>query len=200
MVRTRGKFVGLIRGGDNSFVCHDLTVVNGRQLEVEVRMVGSPTEQDSWEKLVKPRSAIRLLPVDRSQIPHPKLVGAGPAVMPDFLEGKTVTLYTEKALRERQSGVVDVSFNIDGQGNAQNIEETYTDGPDLGDNVHEFIKMGRFKIPADWIATKSTDLRFTMEFQFALSNIRKGIECPKSRSAPRVKNIVAIMVCSDPSP
>ena len=158
---------------------------------------GSPSGSESWEHLVRFRKNVVFGPVDRSQVPQPALVGVGPATMPRFLEGQYLTLYTEKALRKLEQGVVDESFTIDGDGHAHDLEQNYANAPDLGANIPRMLSLGRFKVPSDWAATGSQKLRFVMEFQFAISNLKEHVECPKEHAPPRIENAAVTVICHD---
>jgi TonB family protein len=112
----------------------------------------------------------RAMPSDGGANPHAR-------ALPRFADPDQFSGYPDVALRRREQGVVDVQFEIDREGHAQNVTELQAAYPELADGVSKMLQHLVFEVPRDWEKTGSDQRRFTVEVQFALVN--RITDCPR---------------------
>ena len=98
--------------------------------------------------------------------------------------------YPQSAARRLLQGAVGIEFQIDAQGRAQNLQQTYADNSEFAEKTQAFLKSGQFKVSDDWGQTSGPDLRFVVEVQFSLA---RGSDCEKK--PPRVADTEVLVVC-----
>ena len=105
--------------------------------------------------------------------------------------------YPDSSRARNEEGIVDVEFNIDGKGRAQNIKQIYSSSPRLDSEVETFMKSAVLRVPASWEQSGMQTSRFTAEFQFALTNPPQGCS---AQSQPRIPGAEVIRVCGSRLP
>ena len=75
-------------------------------------------------------------------------------------------LYPVAAARKLLQGSVGVEFQIDAEGRAQILSQTFVDAPEFAESASEVLKRGRFRVPEDWVKAGGPDQRFVVEVQF----------------------------------
>jgi hypothetical protein len=96
--------------------------------------------------------------------------------------------------RQREQGIVDLEFSIDGQGHVSEVKETFAVSRGLGDSAASQLRDGVFRVPPDWVQTGSDKLRFAIEYQFKL--LGHGSHCPTPEAAPRITGAKVVAICS----
>jgi len=99
--------------------------------------------------------------------------------------------YPASAARKMMQGSVGLEFQIDDQGRAQVVGQTFADQPDFAPSAQEFLKQGRFRIPEDWAQSGGPEVRFVVEVQFSIA--RGDDTCAKK--PPHVADMEIVMVC-----
>ena len=115
---------------------------------------------------------------------------AGEVGLPQFVASGG-DFYPASAARKLMQGSVGVEVQIDDQGRAQVLEQTFADHPDFGASAAEFLKSGRFQVSPDWVQSGGPDQRFVVEIQFSVA--RGGASCVKR--PPHVADTEIIVVC-----
>lgn len=115
---------------------------------------------------------------------------ADDARMPGFV-APSEDLYPAAAARKLLQGSVGVEFQIDGEGRAQILSQTFVDAPEFAENASEVLKRGRFKVPEDWAQSGGPDQRFVVEVQFTIA---RG-DAPCARKPPHVADTEVVLVC-----
>jgi hypothetical protein len=113
-----------------------------------------------------------------------------PLQLPQFVPSGD-DFYPESAARKLAQGAAGFEIQIDAEGHAQIVSETFADNPDFGTSAAEFLKRGRFRIPEDWLQSGGPGAHFVLEVQFSLA--RGSATCtPKP---PRVADTEVLTVC-----
>ena len=110
--------------------------------------------------------------------------------LPDF-DPSADDFYPAAAARKLVQGSVGVEFQIDDQGRAQELAQTFTDHPDFAPSAAEFLKKGRFRVSPDWAQSGNATVRFVVEVQFSVA--RGGTSCAKR--PPHVADTEIFVVC-----
>ena len=171
--------------------CEAFVVVDQHLVHVTVTGFGVPRRPAEFDRAVKMFDDISFEPVVRPAVPEPTSAATAPGKMPRFVDGSAI-IYPDHAIARRHQGIVDVSFNIDANGNVQHIEPVYAQHRDLVAPLPAFLGEGRFRVPSDWAQTDSQERRFTIEFQFAIVN--RGNSCPQE-NPPRATGALVITIC-----
>jgi hypothetical protein len=124
-------------------------------------------------------SEVSDVPAAAYELPLPKFVASDA----DF--------YPASAARKMMQGSVGLEFQIDDQGRAQVMGQTFADSPDFAPSAQEFLKQGRFRVPDDWVQSGGPDVRFVVEVQFSIA--RGEDSCAKK--PPHVADMEIVMVC-----
>ena len=107
--------------------------------------------------------------------------------------GNFIDLYPETAQERNERGVVDIEFNVDGNGHAVNVRQTYAAFPDLGNRIPTYLKRAVFKVPSNWEASGYATAVFNMEFQFGIA--ASPLACGDGIPA-RVPGADVVVVCT----
>lgn len=99
--------------------------------------------------------------------------------------------YPSSAASKLVQGSAGIEFQIDEQGHAQILAQTFTDHPDFALKAAEFLTKGRFRVAPEWVQSGGPGLRFAVEVQFSLS--RGDDACDKK--PPRVADTEVLVVC-----
>jgi hypothetical protein len=99
--------------------------------------------------------------------------------------------YPESAARRLLQGAVGVELQIDAQGQAQILQQTYTNHPDFADKAEAFLKSGRFQTSDEWVQSGGPEVTFLVEVQFSVA--RNGDAC--EQKPPRVADVEVLVVC-----
>ena len=110
--------------------------------------------------------------------------------LPKFV-ASDADFYPASAARKMMQGSVGVELQIDDQGRAQVVGQTFADHPDFAPNAQEFLKQGHFRIPEDWAQSGGPEVHFVVEVQFLIA--RNDDDCAKK--PPHVADMEVVMVC-----
>jgi hypothetical protein len=99
--------------------------------------------------------------------------------------------YPPSAASKLQQGSVGIEFQIDDQGRAQILAQTFADDPEFAPNAADFLTKGHFRISPEWVQSGGPGLRFTVEVQFSVA--RGGDSCEKK--PPHVADTEVLVVC-----
>ncbi len=100
-------------------------------------------------------------------------------------------LYPAAAARKLLQGSVGVEVQIDGEGRAQILSQTFVDAPEVAESAAEVLKRGHFKVPEDWAQSGGPDERFVVEVQFTIA---RG-DAPCAKKPPHVADTEVVLVC-----
>jgi hypothetical protein len=166
-------------------------IVDQHPYRLTVMSLGSqrPAEFDATVKAIS--SSIKFEPIQRSAESHPASV---PGAMPRFVSGGHADYYPASSKGRDEQGIVDLEFNIDGQGHVFEVKQTFAVSRGLGDSAASQLRDGIFRVPADWVQTGSDKLRFAIEYQFKL--LGHGSQCPAPEDAPRITGAKVVAICS----
>lgn len=160
-----------------AYQCYFYLVVGQHLYEIAVLAVGTKDSAESgFNAAVKTiASGLAFEPVERQ--PDKALA---PGEMPLFLMGSQVgRLYSDRARRLGEQGIVLLEFNIDGGGVAQGVKVKDGANADLADTAKSLLKSGGFKVPQGWEQGGGSKQSFTMEFRYEL-------RCPPDHPLPEV--------------
>ena len=110
--------------------------------------------------------------------------------LPNF-QPSSGDFYPSSAASKLMQGSVGIEFQIDEQGRAQILSQTFADHPDFAPGAAEYLTKGRFRISPEWIQSGGPGLKFVVEVQFSLS--RGGGSCDKK--PPHVADTEVLVVC-----
>jgi TonB family protein len=111
-------------------------------------------------------------------------------VLPRFTPSSE-ELYPAAASRKLLQGSVGVEFQIDAEGRARVLSQTFVDAPEFAASASEVLERGRFDVPADWVKAGGPAQHFVIEVQF---NIARG-DAPCTKRPPHVADTEVISVC-----
>ncbi len=100
-------------------------------------------------------------------------------------------LYPAAAARRMLQGSVGLELQIDGEGRARILSQTFVDAPVFAENAAEVLKRGHFKVPEDWAQSGGPEQRFVVEVQFTIA---RG-DAPCARKPPHVADTQVVLVC-----
>jgi len=100
-------------------------------------------------------------------------------------------LYPAAAARKLMQGSVGVELQIDDQGRAQILSQTFSDAPEFAESAAEVLKRGHFKVPEGWTQSGGAEQRFLVEVQFIIA---RGDE-PCAKKPPHVADTEVVLVC-----
>jgi hypothetical protein len=110
--------------------------------------------------------------------------------LPDFLPSSG-DFYPPSAASKLMQGSVGIEFQIDEQGRAQILSQTFTDHADFAPNAANYLTRGRFRVSPEWVQSGGPGLKFVVEVQFSLA--RGGGSCDKK--PPHVADTEVLVVC-----
>jgi hypothetical protein len=110
--------------------------------------------------------------------------------LPGFLQ-PSGDFYPSSAAGKLMQGSVGLEFQIDEQGHAQILAQSFADHSEFGSKAADFLTKGTFRISPDWVQAGGPGLRFAVEVQFSLA--RNGGSCDKK--PPRVADTEVFVVC-----
>ena len=110
--------------------------------------------------------------------------------LPGFVPS-TEDLYPTAAARKLLQGSVGIELQIDEQGRARILSQTFVDAPEFAENAAEVLKRGRFKVPEGWAESGGPAQRFVVEVQFIIA---RG-DAPCTRKPPHVADTEVVLVC-----
>ncbi|MBW4051746.1 MAG: hypothetical protein HIU85_09815 [Proteobacteria bacterium] len=103
-----------------------------------------------------------------------------PGQMPRFLMGsQAAAFYPPRELRAERHGIVELTFNIDGDGAARDLKVAGDANQNFARVALSMLKDGGFKIPPGWLQSGGPKEKFTMEFRFELT-------CPAAHPLPKL--------------
>ena len=100
-------------------------------------------------------------------------------------------LYPAAAVRKLMQGSVGVELQIDDQGRARILSQTFSDAPEFAESAAEVLKRGHFKVPEDWAQSGGPEQRFLVEVQFIIA---RG-DAPCAKKPPHVADTEVVLVC-----
>ena len=100
-------------------------------------------------------------------------------------------LYPAAAARKLMQGSVGIELQIDEQGRARILSQTFADAPEFAESAPEVLKRGHFKVPEDWAQSSGPDQRFVVEVQFIIA---RG-DAPCAKKPPHVADTDVVLVC-----
>ncbi len=115
---------------------------------------------------------------------------SGVVQLPDFVPSAE-DFYPASAARKLLQGSVGFELQVDDQGRAQFLSQTFTDHPDFAPEAAGFLKSGRFRVSPVWAQSGGPDQRFVVEVQFTVA--RGGGSCTKR--PPHVADTEVFVVC-----
>lgn len=123
-------------------------------------------------------------------------VSDGEAAAPNWMQlpvfaPATGDFYPSSAASKLVQGSVGLEFQIDEQGHAQILSQTFADQADFASSAARYLTKGRFRISPEWVQAGGPGLRFVVEVQFSLA--RGGGSCDKK--PPRVADTEVLVVC-----
>jgi hypothetical protein len=110
--------------------------------------------------------------------------------LPNFAPA-TGDFYPSSAASKLMQGSVGIEFQIDEQGRAQILSQTFVDHPDFAPQAANYLTQGRFRISPEWVQAGGPGLKFVVEVQFSLA--RGGGSCDKK--PPHVADTEVLVVC-----
>lgn len=113
-----------------------------------------------------------------------------PIQLPAFIPSSG-DFYPESAARRLLQGAVGVELQIDAEGQAELLRQTYTSHPDFADKAEAFLKSGRFRTSDEWVQSGGPGVTFLVEVQFSVA--RGSNVCDKK--PPRVADVAVLVVC-----
>jgi hypothetical protein len=181
--------------GFDFYTASATVIVDHQLVRLSAAAIEKPKESDDFQSVLKLLMAVTFEPVDRSAAPVPTPANDAPGKMPHFIaDAKAPLVYPAMAIRLGLQGAVDVQFTIDGQGQAQNIKIAHADHTELAGRIVQFLTLGRFHVPGDWVESGSQTLPFALEFQFAMAS-RPGEKCTSQDSPVLLEGAVVVKVC-----
>jgi hypothetical protein len=127
---------------------------------------------------------------DDSAVPAAAEAPAALFALPDFVPAAG-DFYPSSAASRLQQGSVGIEFQIDEQGRAQILAQSFADDPQFAPKAAEFLTKGHFRITPEWVQSGGPGLRFTVEVQFSVA--RGGDSCEKK--PPHVADTEVLVVC-----
>jgi hypothetical protein len=110
--------------------------------------------------------------------------------LPDFVPSAG-DFYPPSAASRLTQGAVGFELQIDHEGHAQILSQTFTDHPDFAPSATEYLTKGRFRVSPEWVQAGGPGLRFAVEVQFSIA--RDGGSCDKK--PPHVADTEVLVVC-----
>lgn len=110
--------------------------------------------------------------------------------LPNFVQ-PSGDFYPSSAASKLMQGSVGIEFQVDGQGRAQILAQSFADHPDFASKAADFLTKGSFRVSPEWVQSGGPGLRFAVEVQFSLA--RNGGSCDKK--PPRNADIEVLVVC-----
>ena len=110
--------------------------------------------------------------------------------LPDFVPSSG-DFYPPSAASKLMQGSVGIEFQIDEQGRAQILSQTFADHSDFAPRAADYLTKGRFRISPEWVQAGGPGLKFVVEVQFSLA--RGGGSCDKK--PPHVADTEVLVVC-----
>jgi TonB family protein len=111
-------------------------------------------------------------------------------VLPRFTQSSE-DLYPAAASRKLLQGSVGVEFQVDANGHAQVVSQTFIDAPEFAESASEVLKRGHFDVPSDWVIAGGPAQHFVMEVQFTIA---RG-DSPCTKKPPHVADTEVVLVC-----
>ena len=99
--------------------------------------------------------------------------------------------YPSSAVSKLMQGSVGIEFQIDEQGRAQILSQTFADHPDFAPGAADYLTKGHFRISPEWVQSGGPGLKFVVEVQFSIA--RGGGSCDKK--PPHVADTEVLVVC-----
>jgi hypothetical protein len=112
------------------------------------------------------------------------------ARLPGFV-ASSEDLYPAAAARKLMQGSVGIELQIDDQGRARILSQTFSDAPEFTETASEVLKRGHFKVPEDWAQSGGPEQRFLVEVQFIIA---RG-DAPCAKKPPHVADTEVVLVC-----
>lgn len=112
------------------------------------------------------------------------------ARLPGFV-APSEDLYPAAAARKLMQGSVGIELQIDDQGRARILSQTFSDAPEFAENASEVLTRGRFKVPEGWAQSGGPEQRFLVEVQFIIA---RG-DAPCAKKPPHVADTEVVLVC-----
>jgi len=109
--------------------------------------------------------------------------------LPDFVP-PAGDFYPPSAASRLTQGAVGFEFQIDEEGRAQILAQTFTDHP-FAPSATDYLTKGRFRVSPEWVQAGGPGLRFEVEVQFSIA--RDGGSCDKK--PPHVADTEVLVVC-----
>ena len=110
--------------------------------------------------------------------------------LPNF-QPSSGDFYPSSAASKLMQGSVGIEFQIDEQGRAQILSQTFVDHPDFAPGATDYLTKGRFRVSPEWAQSGGPGLKFVVEVQFSLA--RGGASCDKK--PPHVADTEVLVVC-----
>jgi TonB family protein len=122
---------------------------------------------------------------------EPQVSAGAPLYQLPHFDASPGDFYPDSAARRLLQGTVSIEFQIDAEGQVQNLQQTYANYPDFSEKAQEYLKKGRFQTVDGWEQAGGPELKFVVEVQFSV--VREGSTCDKK--PPRVADTEVLAVC-----
>lgn len=123
-------------------------------------------------------------------VPASDAAPSGWMQLPDFVPSSD-DFYPPSAASRLTQGSVGIEFQIDDQGRAQILSQTFADEPVFAPSATDYLTKGRFRTSPEWVQAGGPGLRFVVEVQFSIG--RDGSLCDKK--PPHVADTEVLVVC-----